>query len=101
MIQVADAVYVGVDSRVISIGAEVADGPTKPKIHQVGDVVFAHAGIFKDTQGKLDVKAAAEASIEAGGDLAQVVDRFTSAIQPQSVGSTARYARTKPRIFQR
>lgn len=83
LIEVPGIVYIGVDSKVISI----ASGPTNvlpmPKIHQTGDVVFAHAGIFKDTQAKLDVVATANSSIEAGGDLKQTVDRFTIAIETQ------------------
>jgi hypothetical protein len=83
VIQMPGIVYVGVDSKVISIGKEISNVSPKQKLHQVGDVVFAHAGIFKDTSGKIDVDATTEASITAGGDLDQVVDRFTAAIEPQ------------------
>ena len=83
LIQVPGAVYIGVDSKVISIASGLTNVSPMPKIHQAGDVVFAHAGIFKDTQGKLDVVATANSSIAAGGDLAQIVDRFTTAIEPQ------------------
>lgn len=83
VIQMSNAVYVGVDSKVISIGSEIANAASERKIHQVGDVIFAHAGIFRDTKGKIDVPAAAAASIAAGGDLEAVVNRFTNAIEPQ------------------
>jgi hypothetical protein len=82
-IQMFNTVYVGVDSKVISIGPEITNAAPERKIHQVGDVIFAHAGIFRDTQGKIDVAAAAAASIAAGGDLEAVVNRFTDAIEPQ------------------
>lgn len=82
-IQTHDAVYIGVDSKVISIGAEISDALPAPKIHQLGNVVFAHAGIFRDTAGKIDVKATADASIAAGGSLMQISDRFASSIEPQ------------------
>jgi hypothetical protein len=83
VIQMSGSVYVGVDSKVISIGAEIANVLPRPKIHQVGDVVFAHAGIFKDKLGKIDVESAANASIAEGGTLEQIVDRFTTVMAPQ------------------
>ena len=55
-IQMSGTVYVGVDSKTISIGLEIANVPPKPKIHRLGDVVFAHAEIFKDTEGKIDAR---------------------------------------------
>lgn len=82
-IQLPDAVYIGIDSKVIAVGAEVVNVLPIPKIHQVIDVVFAHAGIFKDSQGKLDVEGIARASIVAGGNLEMVVDRFATADEPQ------------------
>ena len=99
VIQMADTVYVGVDSKVISIGTEIANGPAKSKIHQASDVVFAHAGIFKDSQGKLDVEATADASIAGGGDLEQIVDRFASAIQPQLTASLPDIRAQNPSYF--
>lgn len=99
LIQVPGAVYVGVDSKVISIGPGVTDVLSMPKIHQVGDVVFAHAGIFRDTQGKLDVVAAANAAIAAGGDLAHIVNRFTTAIEPQLSASLPDIRRENPLYF--
>jgi hypothetical protein len=68
-IQMSDGVYVGVDSKVISVGTEITDVLPKPKIHQDHDIVFSHAGIFKDVLGRIDVEAAVDASIAAGGDL--------------------------------
>lgn len=82
-IQVPDAVYIGVDSKVIAVGATIINTFPRPKIHQAGDVVFAHAGIFKDAEGKIDVEAAANASIAGDGNLEQVVDRFSSTVEPQ------------------
>lgn len=82
-IQMSNAVYVGVDSKVISVGSEIANIAPQQKIHQAGDLIFAYAGIFKDTQGTIDVDAAADAAIAAGGDLEMVVDRFATAIEPQ------------------
>jgi len=70
-----------------------------PKIHQVGDVVFAHAGIFRDTQGKLDVVAAATSSIRAGGNLVQIVERFTTAIEPQLSASLPDIRTENPLYF--
>jgi hypothetical protein len=83
VIQMPSSVYVGVDSRVISIGTEIENVVPQAKIHQVEDVVFAHAGIFKDKLGKIDVESAANASIAEGGTLEQIVDRFTRVIDPQ------------------
>jgi hypothetical protein len=78
-----DAVYIGVDSKVIKVGTETGAVASQPKIHQGRDVVFAHAGIFKDIKGKFDVVTAAHAAIGGGGDLDKVVDRFSAAIEPQ------------------
>ena len=66
-IRAHDTVYVGVDSKVISVSAEIGSAASRRTIHQAGDVVFAHAGVFKDSRGKLDVFAAAIRAIEAGG----------------------------------
>lgn len=77
------AVHVGVDSRVVSIGNGIANVASKLKIHQADDILFAHAGIFKDAMGKIDVEASAYASIAVGGDLESVVDSFTTSIVPQ------------------
>lgn len=98
LIQVPGTVYIGVDSKVISIGSGLTNVLPMPKIHQAGDVVFAHAGIFKDTRGKLDVVAAANSSIAAGGDLAQIVDRFTTAIEPQ-LSATLRDVRAENPLY--
>ncbi len=82
-IRIHDTVYVGVDSKVISVSRQIGNVASQRKIHQTGDVVFAHAGIFKDSNGKIDVAATANSAIEAGGDLEQIVDHFTTAVEPQ------------------
>jgi hypothetical protein len=82
-LQKPDAIYMGVDSRVVTVGESVGNAAYTPKIHQVNDIVFAHAGIFKDTDGKLDVAATADAAIAEGGDLDHIVARFTTAIERQ------------------
>jgi hypothetical protein len=99
VIQLPGIVYVGVDSKVISIGSDVTNMLPMPKIHQVGDVVFAHAGIFRDALGKLDVVTAAESSIAAGGDLGQIVGRFTAAIEPQLSASLPDIRTENPLYF--
>jgi hypothetical protein len=82
-IRTQDAVHIGVDSRVTSIGPSVGIVAPQPKLHQNAGVVFAHAGIFKDTAGKLDVVATANSAISKEDTLEHVADRFTAEIQPQ------------------
>jgi hypothetical protein len=78
-----DAVYLGVDSKVIVIGSSIGSAETQPKFHRIGDVVFLHVGLFKDAKGKLDVVAAAESAISTGGPLDAVVDRFANEVSAQ------------------
>lgn len=73
-------IYVGVDSKVISVGPSVSNAATQPKLHRHDGVVFAHAGIFKDLRGKLDAVAAANEAIAAGCDLDAIVQRFSARI---------------------
>jgi hypothetical protein len=65
------AVWVGVDSKVISVSSTIKTEPYQPKIHRQADVVFAHAGLFKDALGKFDIVAE------------EVAYRFTLLIEPQ------------------
>src|SRR5882762_2572452 len=83
VLQSSQVIYVGVDSKVISVGPSVSNAATQPKVHQLDGVVFAHAGIFKDLHGKLDAVAAANEAIAAGGDLDAIVQRFSARVQPQ------------------
>jgi hypothetical protein len=76
-------IYVGVDSKVISVGAHIVPAAEQPKTHSFDGVLFAHAGIFKDLNGQLDVIGVARASISAGGDLNEIAERFTAAVKPQ------------------
>jgi hypothetical protein len=83
VLQSAQVIYVGVDSKVIAISTSVSSAAMQPKVHQLNGVVFAHAGIFKDLHGKLDAIAAANEAIVAGGDLDAIVERFRARVQPQ------------------
>jgi hypothetical protein len=85
----SDAIHIGVDSKVVTVGPSVTPAPTLRKIHQNCDIVFAHAGLFKDTLGKLDVVATADAAIAAGGMLKTVVERFATDIQPQLLAAVS------------
>ncbi len=98
-IRTLDAVHVGVDSKVISIRCAIANAPIEQKLHQVSDVVFAHAGLFRDVQGKLDVVATATASIAAGGELEQVADHFVATIESQLSASLHDVREQNPPYF--
>jgi hypothetical protein len=98
-IRTPDAVHIGVDSRIISVGPSVTTESSQPKLHENAGVVFAHAGIFKDTAGKLDVVATANNAIQAEKILDRVVDRFTADIQPQLLAVTPDIQRENPNYF--
>jgi hypothetical protein len=98
-IQGPDAIYVGIDSKVLAIGERIENAAPMPKIHQLDDVIFAHAGLFKDSLGKLDVEATANASIAEGGNLRQIVDRFALAIQPQLAAPLSDMRQQNPVYF--
>jgi hypothetical protein len=83
VLQSSKVIYIGADSKVISVGTSVSSAATQPKLHQLNGVVFAHAGIFKDIHGKLDAVAAANGAIAAGGDLDEIVRRFRDRVLPQ------------------
>lgn len=86
-IQTSTAIYMGVDSKIIAVGPTVMNVERQPKIHRSGQVVFAHAGLFKDTNGKLDLVTTANRAILEGGSLDQMMDRFVSLIRPQLFAS--------------
>jgi len=83
VLRAPSVIYVGVDSKVIAVGASISSTATQPKMHTLDGVVFAHAGIFKDLHGKLDAVAAANQAIAAGGDLDAIVERFGDRVQPE------------------
>jgi hypothetical protein len=80
-VQKPSAIYVGVDSKVIAVGPQILNVDPQSKIHEKNGVVFAHAGIFKDS--KIDVVATANDAIAEDGDLEEIVDRFVSRIEVQ------------------
>jgi hypothetical protein len=89
----------GVDSKIIAVGPTVLNVERQPKIHQSGQVVFAHAGLFKDTNGKLDVIATAQGAILEGGSLDQIMDRFVNRIRPQLLASLNDIRSENPSYF--
>lgn len=98
-IQTSSAIYMGVDSKVIAVGPTVLNVERQPKIHQSGQVVFAHAGLFKDTNGKLDLITTAKGAILEGGSLDQIMDRFVNRIRPQLLASLSDIRSENPSYF--
>jgi hypothetical protein len=98
-IRTTDAIHVGIDSKVIVIDADIGSAPAEEKSHKEGDVVFAHAGIFKDKLGKLDVAGTARTSIRAGGSLEQIVIKFTMDIEPQLLAVLPEIRAQNPQYF--
>jgi hypothetical protein len=94
-----DAVYVGVDSKVISVGTGTTNANPQLKIHHTRDVVFAHAGIFKDAHGKYDVVATASAAIQEGSDLEDIARRFITSIEPQLLAVLPEIRAQNPSYF--
>lgn len=97
MLKDNDAVYLGVDSKVVAASAATkpTDAPPRPKIHIAQGVAFANVGIFNDTHRRvIDVERTAEDSIAQGGDLSQVAERFAEAIQ-EPLAATLCEIRTK------
>jgi hypothetical protein len=99
-IQAPDAVYVGVDSKVVEVGSAVSDSAAEPKIHRIADVIFAHAGMFRDTHGKLHVLAGAVTAIAAGGELDEVAARFAASVEPQVLSTLGDVRESNPEYFQ-
>ena len=52
--------WVAADSRVIAIGTQQSDATAICKIHKLGAVFYAEAGLLKDTHGRFDAAAIAE-----------------------------------------
>jgi hypothetical protein len=100
-INTPNTIYVGVDSKIISIGAEVTaiTNNSDRKLIQYGDVVFAHVGIFRDIRGTFDLPASVRASIEAVGELETVVDRFIDRIQHDLSGALLEIRWQNPSYF--
>lgn len=83
LIKTATSAYIGCDSKMVNLGTSVADAMPARKITHIGDVAFAHIGIFNDSHGKINVERTAEAAISAGGDVGQIAEHFATAIEPQ------------------
>ena len=78
-----EMIYIGVDSKIIVVGNGNVSAPPENKIHVENNVVFAHAGIFRDTSGQFNIREAAVKAIEKGGMLNEIVDRFVADVKPK------------------
>jgi hypothetical protein len=76
------AVHLGVDSKVIAIGGPVSQHYAFAKIHEHRGIVFAHAGIFRDANGLIDVPETVIRCIDGHGDLRSAVAAVPAAIIP-------------------
>lgn len=70
--------YVAADSKIAAVDGSQPTHGCKLKV--IGDVVFASAGLLKETKGPYDIQETARQAIEAGGTLEEIVTRFKAEV---------------------
>jgi hypothetical protein len=76
IIMTATELWVGADSRVVSVGEDVRSAPSVCKLNRFGNVFYVQAGVFKDDAGRCDAAAVAERSASQGHSVVESADAF-------------------------
>jgi hypothetical protein len=72
--------WVAADSRVVAIGAQQTEATTICKIHKVGAVFYAEAGLLKDTTGRFNAAAIAEQAAVGHPTVPEVAHAFEARV---------------------
>lgn len=97
-VRTPDVAYIGADSRILQ-------GPTRQftgcKIEQIRGMFVTHAGIFSDPSTGWDLREDSKASVEKGGTIREIADRFAARTQRALTTAVTRLKVVDPAYFRR
>jgi len=97
-VRTPDVAYIGADSRILQGASQQSTGC---KIEQIRGTFMSHAGIFKDPSTGWDLREDAKTSVEKGGTIREIADRFAAGTQPRLTVAVKRLKVVDPDYFRR
>jgi hypothetical protein len=95
----ATELWVAADSHVIGVGAQQAGAATMCKIHKLGPVFYAEAGLLKDTIGRYNAAAIAEQAAAGHPTVPDVANAFEERVLTSLVESVRTLRTLNPRYY--
>jgi hypothetical protein len=91
--------WVAADSRVMAIGARQTDATAICKIHRLGPVFYAEAGLLKDTTGRFHAAAIAEQAVVGHPTVPEVAHAFEARVLTPLMDTVSQLRTLNPRYY--